>query len=114
MFPHNSRNTLVYSPAVESYGVTLIPPTPAPSTQPTKSKKSTSTKLDSPAKKKSVPNKLESLPKKSEKGAKKPGAEKELTLQDLPFEMLEKIFRMLDSFRYLLKQHTNKTTRLKI
>ena len=104
MFPHNSRNTLVYSPAVESYGVTLIPPTPAPSTQPTKSKKSTSTKLDSPAKKKSVPNKLEGSPKKSENAPKKPDVEKELTLPDLPFEMLEKIFKMLDSFRYLSKK----------
>jgi hypothetical protein len=97
MFPHNLENTLVYGTSVESYGVTLV----SPPTQPTKSKKSTSSaaKLDSPAKKKSVPNKLESLPKKSEAAKRTSGVQKELTLPDLPFEMLEKIFKMLDSFR---------------
>ncbi len=88
MSPHNSQNTLIYSSAVESFGI-------ASSVQSqTSQKKSGSNKLEGPVKKKSVPNKTDSPSKKKSTNSGK------MVLTELPFEMLEKIFKLLDSFRF--------------
>ena len=89
MSPHNSQSTLIYSSAVESFGIT------SSSVQSqTSQKKSGSNKLEGPVKKKSVPNKTDSPSKKKSTNSGK------MVLTELPFEMLEKIFKLLDSFRF--------------
>ena len=85
MSPHNSDNTLVYSSAVESFGIT------SSIQSKTSPQKLATNKLEGPAKKKSVSN----SPAK-----KKSGGSGKMVLTDLPFEMLETIFRLLDSFRF--------------
>ncbi len=54
-----------------------------------------SNKLEGPVKKKSVPNKTDSPSKKKSTNSGK------MVLTELPFEMLEKIFKLLDSFRFV-------------
>ena len=92
MFPHNSKHTLLFSSAVESFGVCAIQPTPKKVTT-----TSSSSKVDAAAKKKAT-SVLTPTKKKSTVSS---GQKRSLTLTDLPFEMLEKIFHFLDSFRWL-------------
>ena len=89
MFPHNLNTTLVYSPVVESYGVTSREYSANP-------KKSIPKKSESSTGKKSVPKKPESPAKTNNSVVQK---KSKMVLTDLPSEMLEKIFKMLDSFR---------------
>ena len=90
MFPHNLNTRLVYSPVVESYGVTSRREYSAAP------KKSIPKKPESSTGKKSVPKKPESPAKKNISVVQK---KSKMVLTDLPSEMLEKIFKMLDSFR---------------
>ena len=88
MFPHNQHHTLLYSSAVESFGVCTVQPTP---------KKTTPTlKTDAATKKKAT---MATATKKKSTTATTTAGKRLLTLTDLPFEMLEKIFSFLDSFR---------------
>ena len=85
MFPHNQQHTLLYSSAVESFGVCTVQPTP---------KKTTPTlKTDAATKKKAT------MATATKKKSTTTAGKRLLTLTDLPFEMLEKIFSFLDSFR---------------
>ena len=88
MFPHNQHHTLLYSSAVESFGVCTVQPTP---------KKTTPTlKTYAATKKKAT---MATATKKKSTTATTTAGKRLLTLTDLPFEMLEKIFSFLDSFR---------------
>jgi len=90
MFPHNLNTTLVYSPVVESFGISMRECSDT-------SKKSIPKKPDISTGKKSVATKPQSPAKKNVSIA--PQKKSKMLVTDLPSEMLEKIFRMLDSFR---------------
>ena len=91
MFPHNQQHTLLYSSAVESFGVCTVQPTP---------KKTTPTlKTDAATKKKTTMATATKKKSTTTTTATTTAGKRLLTLTDLPFEMLEKIFSFLDSFR---------------
>ena len=91
MFPHNQHHTLLYSSAVESFGVCTVQPTPKKTTPTLKTYAATKKKatMATATKKKST----------TATTATTTAGKRLLTLTDLPFEMLEKIFSFLDSFR---------------